>query len=308
MPAGVSDKSSATRTVRGASSRIPCTRVTRYDIASSALLAMVLMLAIIVITLIAIWLANRLPTRVLLAPVMTAGEGGWEDGTPDATLNVESPEDPSDDPSVAEELSSVTELLQISDPLAESAEAVATLIDKGEFTDPNNSGNLGSAEGTGGRPLGSGGPGRGGVKREQRWFVEFADRGDLTSYAQQLDFFKIELGLLFLNEGRLIYLSELSKDHPKTREVRTGESEKRLYMNWEGGDRKEADAELFRKAGINPSGGNTLHFYPAELENLLAQLEVSHAGQPPEKIRRTYFTVNRTASGFKFAVKVQKYK
>jgi hypothetical protein len=267
-----------------------------------------MMLGVTLVTLIAIWLANMLPTRVLLEPVMTAGDGGWEDGSPDETLSVESPEDPSDDPSVADLPSDVTQLMEITDPVTEMSDRAAELVEDTSFTDQSNSGNPGSAEGTGGRPLGSGGPGRGGAKREQRWMVVFADKSDLNSYARQLDFFRIELGLLKAVENRLIYVSSVSTERPLTREVRTADSEKRLFMNWEGGDRKKADADLCRKAGLDPSGGVFLHFYPPELENRLAELELSYAGRTAAQIRRTVFEVKRSGDSYEFVVTDQKLK
>ena len=83
--------------------------------------------------------------------------------------------------------------------------------------------------------------------------MEFADKGDLKSYAAQLDFFGIELGAKFADEGRLVYLSNMSQDTPTTREILSsaGESEKRLFMNWAEGseERRQADIELYASRG-----------------------------------------------------------
>jgi len=179
-----------------------------------------------------------------------------------------------------------------------------------ENRDRNTSGVPGSADGTGGRPLGSGGPGRGGAKREQGWIVEFADKGDLDSYAAQLDFFGIELGLLQKEEARLTYLSNVSRPVPTKREVRTGDAEKRLFLKWQDGsqDRIKADMELFQRAGIDGSSGVILHFYPAATEQMLAQLEVAYGNQQPTAIRRTYFRVRKAGSGYEFVVDRQVLK
>ncbi|MCA9034459.1 MAG: hypothetical protein KDA91_04975 [Planctomycetaceae bacterium] len=296
------------RSGKSHATHLPQTKVTRYDITTAMLIACLGMLVMAVITLIAIWLANMIPTKVTLAPMMTPGDGGYEDGEENATPDVESPEDPTDDPSVSNDQSNVTELMEITDPVMEAADSAAALVEPTSFTDPNNSGNPGSAEGTGGRPLGSGGPGRGGAKREQRWFVQFAEKGDLKSYARQLDFFKIELGAMFAAQQKLYYMSNVSSDRPTIREVSTGDNEKRLFMNWEGGERKKADEELFQKAGIDATQAAILHFYPTELEQQLAQLELSFAGRPAEQIRRTYFEVQRSGSGYAFKVTDQKLK
>lgn len=285
----------------------PVIKVTLYDMITSFLISAGGLLAATLVILIAIWLASRIPTRVLLDPIMTAGDGGFEDGEENATPDVESPEDPTDDPSVSND-EDVTELMEITDPVMEASDTAAQLVEPSAFTDDRNSGNPGSAEGTGGRPLGTGGGGRGGTPREQRWFVSFADKGDLKSYARQLDFFKIELGVMFPAESRLVYMNNISADRPTTREVKTGDNEKRLFMNWEGGDRKEADAELFQKAGVDARPGVILHFYPAELEQTLARLELSYANRASAQIRRTYFQVKRAGDGFEFTVTEQKLK
>lgn len=301
--------STSVRETRHAASKpLPHTRVTRYDITTAGLIAAVGFLIATLLTLIAIWLANLRPPNVKLEPLLLAGDGGWEDGSPDETLDVESPEDPTDDPSLANDQSDVTEIMEITEPIVEMAETAAQLVEPNEFTDAMDSGNPGSAEGTGGRPLGSGGPGRGGAKRENRWYVQFADRGNLQSYAEQLDYFNIELGALFLAENRLVYMKNMSSSRPETREVTTGEDEKRLHMNWQGGDRVEADRELFQKAGIDPTGATILHFYPAETELAMARLEIDYAGRQPQEISKTFFEVRRTGSGFEFYVTSQKLK
>lgn len=288
--------------------RSPHTRVTRYDLATAALIAGVGVLAATALTLIAIWLANLKPPNVKLEPMLMAGDGGWEDGSPDETLDVESPEDPTDDPSLANDQSDVTEIMEITDPIVEMADTAAQLMEPNEFTDALDSGNPGSAEGTGGRPLGSGGPGRGGAKRENRWYVQFADRGNLESYAKQLDYFGIELGALFPAEERLVYMKDMSSPRPATREVNTGDNEKRLFMNWQGGDRIEADRELFQKAGVDASSATVLHFYPAETEMAMARMEIDFAGRQPQEISKTYFQVRKAGSGYEFYVTNQKLK
>lgn len=306
MGSGTAEPNVAGRGKRRADARVPQISVTKYEVVSSALTALALMFGIAVVTLIAIWLANRLPTKVLLEPVMTAGDGGWEDGSPDASLNVESPEDPSSDPSLADDASE-SQLMEITDPVTELTERSAEVVEATSFIEPDSAGTPGSATGTGGRPLGSGGPGRGGAKREQRWIFEYDDKRDLQAYAKQLDFFGIELGLVLPNEGRLIYLSGVSTDTPKIREVRTGESEKRLFTSLMEGDR-EADLQLLRKAGLNPDAGRILQFFPPELESRLFAMEMAHLGLSESQIRRTYFRVRETASGPEFYVRYQKPK
>lgn len=296
---------------RGVNTRAPHIKLTKYDVAVSVLQTSALCAGLTFIVMLFIWLSNLLPAPVSRkVELMPAGDGGWEDGTPDATPKVESPEDATVDPSMANEETDVTQLEEVVEQVVEVSENAATIVAPNESTQSQTSGIPGSADGTGGRPLGSGGPGRGGAKRENGWIVEFADKGDLDSYAAQLDFFGIELGLLIKEESRLLYVSNLSKPKPDIREVRNGEGEKRLWMNWQDGsqERVKADMELIKKAGLDGSIGNIIHFYPAKTEQQMAQLEVDFQNQQPSAIRRTTFQVRRQGGGFEFVVTKQVLK
>ena len=289
----------------------PHIKLTKYDIAVSILTTSATCAGLAFMVMVFIWLSNMIPPPVSKQVTMLpAGDGGFEDGDPNATPNVESPEDAAIDPSLANEETDVTELEEVTEQVVEIAENAATMVAPNEQTDQRNTGVPGSADGTGGRPLGSGGPGRGGAKREQRWFVEFGDKGDLKSYAAQLDFFKIELGALFSSESRLVYLSNFSQPMPAMREVKTGDSEKRLFMSWQDGsqERVAADIELFKKAGIDASSGVIMHFYPAETEELLAKIEFEYGNKAATEIRRTYFQVRKAGSGFEFVVTRQQLR
>lgn len=293
--------------------RAPHIKLTKYDVAVSTLMTTATCAGLAFLVMVFIWLSNLLPAPVSKKVIMLpAGDGGWEDGDPDATPNVESPEDATLDPSLANEETDVTELEEVTEQVLEVADTAAALVAPNEFTDARNTGMPGSAEGTGGRPLGSGGPGRGGAKREQRWFVEFADKGDMKSYAAQLDFFGIELGALFEADGRLVYMSNMQQAQPTIREIRAteGDAERRLFMNWADGseERRAADVELFQKAGIDASQAAIMHFYPAATEETMATIEQEFGGRTADQIRRTYFRVRKVGSGFEFYVQNQLLK
>ena len=293
--------------------RSPHIKLTKYDITVSALSTSALCAVLTLIVMIMIWLSNMLPSPQKKQVVMLPpGDGGWEDGDPNATPDVESPEDASLDPSLANEETDVTELEEVVEQIVEVSENAAAVVAPNEFTGAKNTGTPGSADGTGGRPLGTGGGGRGGTKREQRWIVEFADKGDLASYAAQLDFFGIELGAMFPAEGRLVYMSNMSAAKPMTREIKeaAADGELRLFMNWAEGseERRVADVELFQKAGIDASAAAVLHFYTTETETLMATIEQEFGGRTAEEIRKTYFRVRRAGSGYEFFVQKQLLK
>lgn len=287
--------------------RTPHLKVTKYDTTSAFLMATGAILGLTVFVLLIIWLTNLTPKATDDTIAIEMVGGGYEDGAPDETLNVESPEDPSDDPSVAEEPSEETELMEMLENVVELSEnATQMVVTEIQVSGAENKGTPGSAVGTGRRPLGAGG-GKGGYPREQRWFVKFADKSSLKVYARQLDFFKIQLGAYFPEQQKLVYLSNVSQDNPTVREKTQGKDD-RLFMNWKGGDRRKADLELYRKAGINASGANIVHFYPKETEQMLVRAERAYQNQPSNRIRRTYFTVTPDGDGYTFTVTRQVLK
>jgi hypothetical protein len=152
--------------------------------------------------------------------------------------------------------------------------------------------------------LGSG-TGTGGYPREQRWLVRFGDLQSVDEYARQLDYFGIELGALV--GGKLNYVSKLSNAQPRLQTATSGANEKRLYMTWQGGNRKQADVQLLKKAGVEVGSGTIFHFYPKETEDRLALLELNYRNRRASDIRRTYFAVKRGDAGYDFEVIRQTY-
>lgn len=284
----------------------PVMRVTKYDQVSSGMIAMVGGLAGLTLLLIAIWLTNRLPPPPEPVPFeLVEMPGGFEDGNPDETMELESPEEEIPDPSIAEtseEPAEITEMLETVVELSETASVQVEMAISSEAA--ANAGKVGSASGTGGRPLGSG-IGKAGFPRDQRWFIRF-DEGSSEVYAKQLDFFKIELGALF-KDGRLVMLSNLSAVSPTKRVLNTGKGEERLYMTWRGGSRKKADEDIFKKAGEDASRAMIMHFYHKDTEELLARIESSYRNRKSTEIMRTYFNVRTEGADYKFVVVSQSY-
>ncbi|MBX3443610.1 MAG: hypothetical protein KF774_14480 [Planctomyces sp.] len=271
-------------------------RINPYDRVSSFMMALVLALIGGVIAALFYWFQTRpAPPPLLVAmEVVDVVGGGDLDGAPDETPMVESPEEV-DELQVQEQLDMVT---QVSDQASIQAQMFVEPQD--EYAEAE-----GSVDGTGRRPLGFGPGSGGGVARELRWVVQFANDASLTAYAAQLDYFGIELGAMF-RDGRLVYLSDVSKS-PKSRVVTSGRDEKRLYFTWQGGERKQADIQLFQRAGVDASRANILHFYPENIENVLATLELKYANRPAKDIRRTYFQVLAQRGGYSFEVTRQTY-
>jgi hypothetical protein len=145
------------------------------------------------------------------------------------------------------------------------------------------------------------------VPRWERWQVRFAS-ADVESYAQQLDFFKIELAALGGGKSTVDYATNLSLARP-TRRTGPSESEQRLYMTWRSGELIEADKQLLAKAGIDTANRVVLQFYPPETEAALAALEQQAAGtRDLKEIKRTVFGVKGTGGKYEFYVMSQEFR
>jgi hypothetical protein len=297
----------------------PVIRVTNYDRIWSTLVALLAVLIVSVWFLFLVWDSFRPHVAVMQQPIEIIPDesGGIENGSPTESLKLEgtgperadaTPGEFSDDsrPEVEQVLQSVS----LEAASADAAGAVMAgssdqlQLDAAPVSSPKG----GFALGTGTKPALGGGPGsKGGWPRDQRWYVFFPDEGSLSQYARELDFFGIEVGAL-MPDRTITYLSQLSGDKPTTRSASNGTDEKRLFFTWQGGKRRQADVELFTKAGV-PIGPDTIifHFYPAATENLLAVREKAYSNRPIRQIRRTFFTVISSGGGYDFEVTRQVY-
>jgi len=285
----------------------PVLRVTQYEQVSGMLLAISGGLACVVFLLGFIWYSSRVPKPKEPVPVeLFEDPGGVEDGSPDETLRVDSPEPPAPDAATGDVVSEERDIQESLDDVVKLADdAVVEVQQRAPDLGVRNAAKPGSADGTGRRALGSGPGSGGGFSREQRWYVRFGDQANLDEYARQLDFFGIEFGAIV--DGRMVYLSKMAGARPIVRTAAGGANEKRLYMTWQGGGRKQADLQIFRKAGIEVGAGLIFHFYPKETEDRLARLELAYRNRAAREIRRTYFSVNPADGGYEFSVAHQTY-
>jgi hypothetical protein len=302
-----------------AHSAAPVIRVTSYDRIWSILVALLAMLIVVVWFLFLAWDSFQPHVAKMQIPIEVIPDesGGIEGGSPTESLKLEgtgperadaTPGEASDDsrPEVEQVLKSVS--LEAASADASGAMTSGSSDQLELDTAPVASPKGGFALGTGTKPALGGGPGsKGGWPRHQRWYVYFPDEGSLAQYTRELDFFGIEVGAL-MPDRTMTYLSELSANKPTVRTAASGEGEKRLFFTWQGGKRRQADVQLFAKAGV-PIGPDTIifHFYPPATENMLALKERDYRDRPVRQIRRTFFTVYPAAGGYDFEVTRQVY-
>ena len=301
--------------------------MSQHDQVTSGLFAACMLLVTTTFLLVTVWIANMLPSPKRPPAVQLLEEDpggdpdGFVDGTPGETLALGSPDVDPNAPVMAE-AEAIPDTSEVS---ADSLDSVADVADSTEMESsdspdapianktfamasivPTRPGSpFGTVGGTGRPPIGFGKGKGGGFPREMRWFVKFVERGTLDEYAQQLEFFRIELGAL-MPDGKLVLISKLTAGAPTRRTVTNGQDEKRLYFTWKGGTRKTLDLQIFQKSGFDASNAVMLmHFYPQETENQLAVMELEYKKRKANEIRKTYFAVRSAKQGFEFTITSQ---
>lgn len=289
-------------------------KVSPYEQVSSGLMAMLVLVGSLVLLLFLVWIGSKVTlTRVgvpVLPIIVDDEDGGFEHGV--LGESIELPGEvtgelgqggPPPEPSFLQTMEMVntvvtTNQVQLSDP---------NLSEENKWS----TGGVGGSRGTGNAPaLGLGGGSKGGVPRQMRWIIDFQEGGTLESYAKQLDFFKIELGVISGN-APIEYAVNLSKSTP---DKKTGPSNKedRLYFSWQKGALQQIDRQLLGKAGINHANKLVVQFYPADTENLLANVEMNYLnskfpGRNIKTVRQTRFKVQPDGKGLTFVVTSQTY-
>jgi hypothetical protein len=214
------------------------------------------------------------------------------------------------EPPGAEEVEALVEPT-IQDTITAVTDAVSTVAASLETVVSNsNATTVGSGKGDS-RPAGPEGEGDDIVPRSERWQLNFAAK-DLNTYAQQLDFYKIELGAL---GGSQIQGVDYASNVSGTPKIRRGKSddEKRLYFMWTTTSPLEKfDRQLLQKAGIPLPGRQMLKFLEKDFENLLANIELDYAKknghQSVTEIAKTIFESQSAGSGYQFVVIDQRYR
>ena len=154
------------------------------------------------------------------------------------------------------------------------------------------------AGGSKGGPAGETGSGR---ASSHAWEIHFPEKQTLETYARQLDFFKIELGVLLPN-NKIIYAHNLAKSKPDTRTAANPAAENRYYLTWRNGEMQQADRDLFSRAGVDVGDSIVVKFLSPEVEKRLIDLENAHAGADAKRIKKTRFGVRAAGAGFTFFV------
>ena len=160
-----------------------------------------------------------------------------------------------------------------------------------------------------GDETGNGGDGRGPgpdmIPHWDRWEMKF-DNTSRKRYARQLDYFKIELGVIG-GSPLVDYARDLSRATPKTRRGKSTD-EKRIYMTWRRGNLVRFDEQLLRAADIPTKKRIVLHFLSDELTETLLKLEDAYTDRPMEEWEKTVFTLRQKGDKYEWRVSEQTYR
>lgn len=288
-------------------------RVSSYDKVSSWIVSLLIVAGVTVGSLFIIFITRKFIVgefAVPVTPVSTGGGGtGGVGGAPgDGEIETPGAEDATafDEPQIQDTLTALASAVSNRTAIL-ADETIDIGMDPSQGQGDNRTPGFGGGRGGGaGGGIGSGfGPGRGGAS-EPRREIRF-EPATLLEYAQWLDFFKIELGVLG-QDNQVYYAYNLSQAKPA---VRVGDpaKEQRLFMNPTDSQFAALDRQLVVKAGIGDKGRIILQFYPPEAQAILFNLEQKHAGaRKPETIRGTVFRVTHTGNRFEFSVEDQSYR
>ncbi len=277
-------------------------KVSRYDQAASLLVSLLILIGAGVAVLLTIWMTMTLEVR-LHKTTITRGEKPKQTSAAGFVQDMETlgrDEIPElTEPQLAAELQAV------SDAVATLAATHDTLETAAILNGPGKPGGDGRSDiGEDDEEIDSET-----IPRGQRWQIRWTSTSP-TSYTRQLDYFDIELGAA---GGRPMvdYVTKLGAERPSTRKG-AGKAETRLYMTWQGGTLRQFDSAIMARAQIPTTNRLILHFYPPEVEERLAELEMEFAAQrghaDANAIRKTYFGVRPLGTGFEFYVEDQQFR
>lgn len=277
-------------------------KVNRYDRVAGVLVSLLLLIGGMVGVMAIVWLTRMLVFAPAPVPVkLVENIAGRGDHAAGFARDLEAPGEEEmpelSEPQVQTALEAVTDAVSI----------VAASMDVFDTTSVNTSkgkGGLGDS-----RPPGPLGEGDNIIPRWERWEVRYISNS-VSAYAQQLDFFKVELGAAG-GKPNIDYAFNVSKGRPDTRQGPSKE-EKRLYMTWKTGNLKQFDIQLLGRAGIATQGRLVMQFYPEATEDQLAWIEMENAkkrGHSHQKeFLRTVFGVRPAGRGFEFHVLEQRFR
>ena len=269
-------------------------RTTRYEQASAMLWSLLLLGGVVTTGMFLAWMSASIVWNRPIAQVTVEDVGGGSSGD-SLTGGEKELLQP-----VVEEMQEVAAPAQV-DPVLDS---ISTLVSiEAVASDEEDSVDLWSRKKVG--PEGSGD--KVGTPAWERWEIKFSSN-DVNLYAQQLDFFKVELGVAGGGIDVVEYCSNFSVATP-IRRVGAPKDEKRLFFLYKSGSLRDADRTLASKAGIEVADRVVFQFYQPDMYRQLLMLENERMGKHRiSEVLKTTFGVRGIPGKWEFYVLDQTYR
>lgn len=271
-------------------------RTSKFDVVSAFLMALLWFIGVFVLMLFIVWVTSRISFGPRPFPPIVENPAGRGENAEGTERDFEPP--------------GADEIVDLAEPtIQETLTAVTDAVSSVAAVDAVAAESSGKGDS---RPPGPESEGEDIVPRHERWELKFSAK-NIDGYAQQLDFYKIELGALGGGVQGVDYVSRLAGS-PQVRKGASGD-EKRLYFMWV--DRSsplyQYDRQLLQKAGVNIGAGREMmKFIEPELENMLAHVELEYATKNGHasvtEIQKTIFESRSQGNGYAFEVVDQRYR
>ena len=268
------------------------TQSSSYDRVNAFLVAALVMLGFLFAVLFLIWVTSVVDfSRPVDGPLITSGEEEGEDKPKGEADDAEDPgveEFPEvDTPQLANALEAVTDSISSVQGALEKRSGTAAQMGKGS--------GFGSREG--------GGDGGGGIPEYKRWIINFS-AADSATYAKQLSFFSIDIGVVSETKQSIKRLVDPAGAKSVINSNRKTESEnlyfvhkKQRFLAW--------DRLLAGQAGIDTDNSLTVQFYPEKTRQLIRTAEANklkEVGKVLGDVKNTIIKVVPEGSGYKFVI------
>jgi hypothetical protein len=269
------------------------TKASAYDKLNAALIAVILLVGFLVAALFLIWLTTAFD--------FSSQKKAIDLGRVDEAGN-EKPEGEADD--VLEP--GVEEFPEVETPqLANALEAVTNAVSSVRASLEERSGmaaEMGRGSGFGSR---EGGPGTGGgaIPEYKRWIIQY-ESDSLDTYAKQLDFFSIDIGVLHKTNKKIWRINQLSAQPTVSPSSQEAEDKTLRFMHKKQKMRRW-DQTLATRGGAPLDNAITCQFYPEPTRQIIRNVEgaaLADAGRKVKDVRNTILKLEDGPNGFTFTV------
>ena len=268
------------------------TKSSNYDRVNAILVATLFMFGFLFATLFLIWVTSVVDlSRGIETPLIVDGKDPGEDKPKGEADDAEDP--------------GVEEFPEVETPqLANALEAVADSVSSVQGALEKRSGSakqMGKGSGFGSRE--GGGGGGNGIPEYKRWIINYS-AADTNTYAQQLSFFSIDIGVASETKQSIKRLVDpagakrvVSSDRKTEAKNIYFVHKKQRFLAW--------DRALAERAGIDTNEALTVLFYNDQTRGILRTVEdtkLKELGKTLADVKNTIFKVVPAGNGYKFEV------